>query len=1064
MPKPNATTIIDEYIEISDKYHKIYGNKTVVLMEVGGFFEIYSVKNDTEDAGADIYNVCDLLNIQVSRKNKHIVEVSRTNHLLAGFPSHAMKKFLDILVSHRYTVVVVEQVTPPPGPKRAVTNIISTSTHIEQISKSNDTSGMMVFYVETVECWKTKGHNYVVGWSYLDALTGTLRCGEIKSMKDAKLLVDELHRILLLENPSEVVVASGEKGLVDANEQIWSDLRWLFTSTNTSFHDKLHNLHSVFLEKTYQTEMLRKVYPKHGLLSPIEFVDLETRPLALVSLVYLLQFAYEHNETIVLNVSKPFVVMNEWGSSQTGLTLASNCIQQLDIVQSRSNEEDGRKTQSLLSILNNCQTAIGRRYFKRRLLAPLTGQADIRKTYDRTDALIARDGWKRLETCLHGILDIERLYRRLQMRRIQPCEFVTLFQSILSVHVCVDELKDLLDTDTFNKFDVHMFNIEDDGVNNLASFRETCESTIDMDSACKQNLETLKTNIFKLGVDDTIDDICRRIGAIKCVFTSPITELSDISKGEWDGWMKLEHNDKDGYYYSLTGKRFDVLKQRIKGGGINHNMSESFRQLVVDGLDTASRNTANGVKIQTRQMRQMSTELAGLHDDLKSTTLKVFHVFTDSLQLQFEDFVRDTVTCLENIDFHTNCAKNAVKMGHVRPVIDDACEKSFVDIEDLRHPIIENIRTNLEYVPNSIKLGTQDMDQVPNGMVLYGVNAAGKSSLMKSVGIAVIMAQAGLFVSARKMVYSPYETLFTRIQSNDDIYRGMSTFSMEISELRNILKRADARSLVIGDELCSGTETVSGVSIVCAGIKTLVDKGSTFLFATHLHQLTGLKVISNLTREGRICIKHLSVTYDELGDVLIYDRKLREGPGKELYGLEVCKALDLDPKFLHLAGQVRHELLQGSHTMVANNTARYNRGVIMNDCKVCGVNHSQSTIEAHHIEFQSRADGNDLMDGRYHKNVAFNLVPLCNQCHDSVHNGDLVITGWMQTSTGVILQYEWTSEKADSDPLDIVRKHRSEVVEFRKTHTIKETIGMIKSVYAVTISDYKLNRVLKEII
>ena len=125
-----------------------------------------------------------------------------------------------------------------------------------------------------------------------------------------------------------------------------------------------------------------------------------------------------------------------------------------------------------------------------------------------------------------------------------------------------------------------------------------------------------------------------------------------------------------------------------------------------------------------------------------------------------------------------------------------------------------------------------------NGILLYGVNAVGKSSLMKSIGIAVIMAQSGFFVAAKEFTYSPYKHIFTRISNNDNIFKGQSTFAVEMSELRSILIRADKYSLILGDELCCGTETTSALSLVTAGVLRLCEKNANFIFATHLHKLS----------------------------------------------------------------------------------------------------------------------------------------------------------------------------------------------------------------------------------
>ena len=302
--------------------------------------------------------------------------------------------------------------------------------------------------------------------------------------------------------------------------------------------------------------------------------------------------------------------------------------------------------------------------------------------------------------------------------------------------------------------------------------------------------------------------------------------------------------------------------------------------------------------------------------------------------------------------------------------------------------IIEQNQQGIKYVENDIDIGTDSS----KGMLLYGINSAGKSSLMKSIGIIVLMAQAGMYVPCESMILSPYKKIFTRIISSDDIFRGQSTFTKEIIELRNILQRSDKNSLVIGDELCSGTESISALSIVSAGVVTLSSKLTSFVFATHLHDLVKINDITDL-KNVRTC--HLSVTYDENKKVLIYDRKLKEGNGSTLYGIEVCKSLDLNKDFLDLANSIRHKLM---YKVKTPKQSVYNSQMYTNfeACYVCNMRCSE---EVHHIHEQHTADKDGYIS-TFHKNSLFNLVSLCGKCHDDVHSGKICINGFVQTSQG----------------------------------------------------------------
>ena len=209
---------------------------------------------------------------------------------------------------------------------------------------------------------------------------------------------------------------------------------------------------------------------------------------------------------------------------------------------------------------------------------------------------------------------------------------------------------------------------------------------------------------------------------------------------------------------------------------------------------------------------------------MKKSCISQFSILLQDYHNKYSATLESICNFVSRIDFLCCIARVSKENCYIKPQIVEN-EESFIEAIDMRHPIIEKIREEVKYIPNDVLLGKDEQ----NGILLYGVNAVGKSSYMKSIGIAIIMAQAGFFVSARSFKYSPYKYLFTRISSNDNIFKGQSTFAVEMSELRAILKRTNKYSLVLGDELCSGTETTSGLSIVTAGVMRLCEKKSSFV-------------------------------------------------------------------------------------------------------------------------------------------------------------------------------------------------------------------------------------------
>jgi len=203
-----------------------------------------------------------------------------------------------------------------------------------------------------------------------------------------------------------------------------------------------------------------------------------------------------------------------------------------------------------------------------------------------------------------------------------------------------------------------------------------------------------------------------------------------------------------------------------------------------------------------------------------------------------------------------------------------------------------------------------------------------------------------------------------------------------MSELRTILRLMDKNSLILGDELCSGTETISAISIFVAGIQRLHACNSSFIFATHLHEIVDYEEINCLKT---VHLKHMEVKYDKENDILVYDRKLKDGPGNKMYGLEVCKSLNLPLDFLEAANEIRLKYNPEGRSILSLKQSRYNSNKIVNICEKCGKSEGK---EVHHLQHQNDADENGIIhteDSVFHKNNLANLMTLCESCHNIIH-------------------------------------------------------------------------------
>jgi DNA mismatch repair protein MutS len=982
--------IFKEYFDHHDHYTAIYGSRMVVVMQVGQFYEIYAVKNEERalDAGPDIYHISDTLNIQVARKNKEIREISYANVLMAGVPDHAFVKHRDVLLHHGYTIVKVEQVTPPPNPERKVTEILSPGTLLEGLSGSCcDTNHLVSLYLGV---YPQIAHqtSICVGLAAIDVATGNNHVHSIVSPLGEDRWINEVYRLIHIYRPSETIVHFDPSDTI-AIAHITKEYAchtWQLSNATTHWNI-LHNPR--FQKPSYQQEFYQKLYPDTGSLSPIEYLGFERDPEIVMSHLYMLQFIYEHKLENVRDVKRP-----QRCEPTEHLSLSHNAMYQLYLVDTK--EHSGERYSSLLTLLNTCKTAMGRRLCKARLLNPIVDPKVLRHRYDQIEGFqrmadSAEEATESTEfsyvydacrASLQGVMDIEKLYRKMSLGVLHPYEFANLHQS----HCRLNEACRALSL-TYSEFLVPYR----DTLQQLGEFHRESSRVFKCEELEKYSIDTMETSVFQRGVCaemDVMEDSFATATREFTLFCETLGTYLDRKKPEM---VRRGYTDRHGHYVYLTGPRAKVLRTRLIQMGetdiVFKDGSREFFQCSAKVLANSlvSRGTAKETTVNLLFVSNLSNTLLGARKRIIALNRERYRhylsEFTRSWRTTFERSVEMTSLC----DLNASIAKLSHTNHYCRPTLESTPTTSFLEARALRHPLVEKVQTEIPYIPNDLSL-------CEDGMLLYGTNACGKSTLMKSVGLAVVMAQAGFFVPCTTLHFSPYTQLFTRILNTDNLFQGQSSFAVEMSELRHILKESNERSLILGDELCSGTENVSALSIVSAGLKTLSERRASFIFTSHLHQLMEIPLVSKIPN---LTVNHLQIHYDPVTEVLTYDRKLVPGSGPAIYGLEVCKAMDLGSEFVALARSVQTHLTGSSKTFVNDKSSRYNSAVSMDLCGVC----SKPSEETHHIREQREADSLGRIE-HFHKNIEHNLVPLCKLCHAKVTYGTLRIEGYRQTSQG----------------------------------------------------------------
>jgi len=946
--------LYDDYLAYTKTYQAKFGNKTVVLMEVGSFFEFYAVENEKVKEGAPMTELCSILNIQSTKKNKSIPQCSRTNPLMAGFPSVTLKKFVDLLLAEQYTIVLVEQTTPPPNPKRGVTQIISPSTYIDNIHQA-DSRYMMVWYISTgVDRVIKNKPCFILSVVYGDISTGeTFVIEPING--DEEILCNEASRILTTTSPKELVILSESVDLSELTQVIVS----IAKRTSVCVHDRTSESMHNYQQIVYQTTILRKVFTTIGMITPIEYISMERHPMLCTAFVYLLQFIYEHNETMISHIQKP-----TWIRTNEQLRCTNTSLEQLNIIQKSGMES------SLMKLLNTCDTSMGKRRFYQLLTVPTTSITEMTKRYDLIDRLLVNQLYLEIRPQLALLKDMERLYRRIVLQQLQPSElslFLTSLQHIriisdwcLTNHICDDD-----------------WTVDDHEI--LSQWIQQECNKWNMDEMNVQ-LSQLESNVYKHGIHKDIDSLCESIEKCHQQFRN---EVSDANRHMGQEFLKLEQTADKVYVLTMTTKRWETYLASNK-----RFSAQSY-----------SPTNKNIVRISFPNMERIQNDITVQTSELRSLVKSRFLADLD-IYLHYTLFMQRIVYMISTLDIGVTSAKNAFQFRYQRPIVVPPINESssFICAKQVRHPIIERVQSHLPYIANDVMIGKET-----NGILLHGINASGKSSYMKSIGVNLVMAQAGMFVAAEAWEFSPYLDLFTRIPGGDNLFKGHSTFVAEMVEVRSILTQSSSHSLVIGDELASGTESVSAISIVAAGIVTLAQKKASFLFATHLHEVAQLDIIKTIST---IKVCHMSVHYDETRKTLLYDRIVKDGSGETLYGLEVCKSLDMPLDFLHLANTIRQSYLHIQPQLVQPTVSNYSTKVIVDVCTMCKKN---KAMETHHIKEQHTADKNGFI-GTFHKHVPHNLMSVCEECHDHIHHKKVIVDGYKMTSNGPVLQIQHKSE------------------------------------------------------
>nr|UKP87308.1 MutS-like protein [Anthomastinae sp. n. ANT85] len=985
-----------QYFNLMEENYSKYGLSVIQLIQIGKFYELwhepdvasrqqaYSQAELLVESPIPIYirsrplGVTPPIEQVASLLDMRIISPGKRSLLQMGFPIYSLTTHISTLLDKGLTIIVIDElVTGKSGPKqRAVSQVYSPGCNLEDCSElsyvisiyfKDDLLGITLFSA-------MNGHSimFPVCWDNRDKVAQLLISYRIKEVviwadsgADSGIL-NKIYGLLIGWNlfPSEPNVEIEVMGepLTPSGDIAPGYLSYRYESDNKEWlllHIYL-GVNEEWFNKNYQKYTLSKIF-KSTWTEDVNQVNI-------ISLLGILQFIKDRNSNFIKNLQLPECYNSV--VSPLNLILCNRAEYQLDLLPKRG------KLGGLLNLVDYCSTAMGKRLLKFRLLNPITDYSELNLRYEEIATfrqLLDKQIFNNSE--LKQIKDLSSLHRQWAIcassdTTLPPKKLYQIYCSYLSANKLI---RSLLPSDLqlppsigpqlellIKEID-RFFQVD----NLLGDFKDILQPTDNLNNLLVQQ-QTLKTQLTEWA---------KQISNI--VFQDTIS-------------IKAEHFNKEGYAFYILYKKLAKLERYLA------NTPVTDTSVIILG------KRGNYQIITSPAILKVSIKLNLLEEQINIYVKQTYHRELKRLYFSYSELFFPLENIISRLDVALSGAIVSIKFNYTKPCLlakstDQAPQKArgLIDATNLRHPLIEQLNTQEECVAHDISLEDK-------GMLILSVNGAGKSTLLRAIGVNVILAQAGMYVAADLFKLRPYHYLITRILGGDDLHKGQGTFEVEMRDLSTILKLANYSSLILGDEICHGTEVNSGLAILAATIERLTAARTSFVLTTHLHQVCYLI-------DSSVRCYHLSVIQQE---GIIYERKLKPGPGPPQYGIEVMGHIINDREFYSSALKYRKLInckspplwpRSKSGSLPVFRPSRYNPQVFIDSCEICG-----APAEAiHHIKPKKLCSSFNL-------NRRSNLVPVCSSCHLDIHRNKISILGWKRTPVHNKLYWVYLNESLDS--------------------------------------------------
>ena len=791
------TPMMKQYLQIKSEY-----NNYLLLYRMGDFYELFF---------DDAIKAAKLLNITLTKRGKN----SQGQAIpMAGVPCHAVDNYIAKLIKYGETVAICEQVgeVNSKGPiERQVTRIITPGTITEEELLSSKQSNIIISILKS---------NSTIGLAILEISTGLFNIATIYNHLD---LISELERL----QPSEIIIPT----TLENYKQIINIKTVCNCIESSCFTQESATL---YLDQHFGTTFYETFISNHP-----------NYKVALNAAGALLYYTKSMQKNNLLHIKNLHIEQHE-----DSVIIDQQTRKNLEIATSNS----GSKNNTVLAILDHCNTAMGGRLLFRWLNRPIQNQCILEQRYKAISELQKNNIYEEISKILKQIHDIERITSRIAILNAKPKDLIQLQQSF-------SHLPDLIQLLQSNDFNSELINKL---LSNLNVFPELYQI---INTAIVSNPPILlkEGNVIKDGYNPELDQLRTMYNDADNYLTAIETQEKEKTK---ISTLKIGFNRIHGYYMEVSRNQSKLLPNTY-----------------------LRRQTLKNVE------RFITPELKQLEDQILSSKSKaialekfLFEELLKSLQ-QHIIKIQQTAHAIATLDVLNNFAERAITLNWSKPTLS---EKHQINIIAGRHPVIEQVQ-NTVFIPNNLMLDLQT-----KMFIITGPNMGGKSTYMRQNAIIILLALIGSFVPAYSATIGSIDRICSRIGASDDLAQGKSTFMVEMTEAANILKYSTNKSLVIIDEIGRGTSTFDGLSLAYAIAKHLIEVNNCFcLFATHYFELSKLPQENN-----QIANMHLNAI--EKDGQLLFLYTVETGPAAKSFGLQVAR----------LAG-IPESVIQNAHLKLA---------------------------------------------------------------------------------------------------------------------------------------------------